>query len=621
MKDDWLYVGLPAPDGLQPAIRPYRPPAQPVERLPTLAELYAQAQPRAYAPPPAPVAPAPAAQPPEQPGLLSDVGNLLKSGYANTAAGVNWLAGKTPGLNQLIDARGGEDYWNQVARNAHGGLSDLQQQAGQKRFIDADGALGPAWSDPRALFGTVAESIPGTVMGMAVGGPATAGLRQLGLKALPSLGAAGSQRLTLAAGAAGYGAGEGLVSAGSGAVQARKTVLRMPHDKLLNVSPQYRDLLNTLAPDQAREALAASTADQVGLESGLTVAATGAPMGAAFGKLFHGAGKLASSRLGSAGLGLAGEAGQEFVQSGAEQYLQNRALQQNVNPDQALWDGVLNQAVSGALAGAAMGGAMAGAGHRNRVAPVAADPTAEAAIPKAVQAVDAPTAPDVAPAAPNVQATRLAQGWTAFPPDTGTLGIPRADMPQIKAEDRGALVNFLKARGIAHTAEDISAADLKPTQAEFSAEKVAQSASRKGSNRSILISGDGHIVDGHHQWLAALAKGESIRAIRLDAPIATLLEAAKAFPSAKTAQESAEGAPPSAVETPAAPAPARTPAETARPSPLNLDRATVGDANAAEAPPAPPATAPEPPSARSIQLQRGQSIELSPVLGLSLIHI
>jgi hypothetical protein len=45
--------------------------------------------------------------------------------------------------------------------------------------------------------------------------------------------------------------------------------------------------------------------------------------------------------------------------------------------------------------------------------------------------------------------------YTAFADHTGTLGIPRAEMPQIKAEHRGAMVNFLNARGISHQEETV----------------------------------------------------------------------------------------------------------------------------------------------------------------------
>jgi N12 class adenine-specific DNA methylase/predicted kinase/predicted RNA methylase len=124
------------------------------------------------------------------------------------------------------------------------------------------------------------------------------------------------------------------------------------------------------------------------------------------------------------------------------------------------------------------------------------------------------------------------QEWTAFNPETGTLGIPRSEMPQIKAEHRGPMVNFLNARGIQQTQETIPAASLKPTQQEFSAAKVQKAIDFVGGNRSILVSADNHILDGHHQWLAKLNAGEDIDVIRLDAPIAELIDTVKEFPSA-----------------------------------------------------------------------------------------
>jgi hypothetical protein len=129
--------------------------------------------------------------------------------------------------------------------------------------------------------------------------------------------------------------------------------------------------------------------------------------------------------------------------------------------------------------------------------------------------------------------------WYTFPHETGTLGIPRAEMPQIKAEHRGALVNFLNARGIPHEHVEVPADSLKPTQAEFSMDKVQQAHEHEGGDRSILVSSDGHVLDGHHQWLAAVEKGDPVKAIRLDAPIGKLLDTVREFPSATTS----EGAP------------------------------------------------------------------------------
>ncbi|NTE96673.1 PLxRFG domain-containing protein [Agrobacterium tumefaciens] len=132
--------------------------------------------------------------------------------------------------------------------------------------------------------------------------------------------------------------------------------------------------------------------------------------------------------------------------------------------------------------------------------------------------------------------------WASFTPASGTLNIPRAEMPQIKAEHRGAMVNFLNARGIAHEEQTVPATSLKPTQAEFSREKVRQALGFEGGDRSILVSSDGHVLDGHHQWMAKREAGEPVRTIRLDAPIKQLLDSVREFPSATQSDGVADAA-------------------------------------------------------------------------------
>ncbi|QLI49470.1 hypothetical protein vBPaeMUSP25_31 [Pseudomonas phage vB_PaeM_USP_25] len=140
--------------------------------------------------------------------------------------------------------------------------------------------------------------------------------------------------------------------------------------------------------------------------------------------------------------------------------------------------------------------------------------------------------------APKIEGRDIGDGWAEFAKESGTISVPRAEMPQIKAEHRGAMVNFLNARGIAHQEETVPAASLKPTQAEFSREKVAKAKAFEGGNRSILVSSDGHVLDGHHQWMASREKGEDVKVIRLDAPIRDLVQAAHEFPSSTTDQAS-----------------------------------------------------------------------------------
>lgn len=127
--------------------------------------------------------------------------------------------------------------------------------------------------------------------------------------------------------------------------------------------------------------------------------------------------------------------------------------------------------------------------------------------------------------------------WQRFDPQSGTLGVPRSEMPQVKAEHRGALVNFLDARGIAHESPaEVNPRSLKPTQAEFSPEKVAKAIDYQGGERSVLVSNDGYVLDGHHQWMASLQQNKPISVIKLDAPIARLIDEVHQFPSATVAK-------------------------------------------------------------------------------------
>lgn len=140
--------------------------------------------------------------------------------------------------------------------------------------------------------------------------------------------------------------------------------------------------------------------------------------------------------------------------------------------------------------------------------------------------------------AETVEGDRINKNWTAFDKNSGTLGVPRAEMPQIKSEHRGALVNFLRARDIPAKAVMIRPGDLKPTQAEFSPEKVQKAREFSGSERPILISADGHVVDGHHQWMAGLQDDPQapMPAIKLNAPIDKLIAEMKEFPSTESAK-------------------------------------------------------------------------------------
>ena len=139
---------------------------------------------------------------------------------------------------------------------------------------------------------------------------------------------------------------------------------------------------------------------------------------------------------------------------------------------------------------------------------------------------------------PQIVGDQIDKNWHGFHSDTGSLSLPRDQVPQIAAGHRGALVSFLKARGVSAQTEEVPAETLKPTQGEFSPQKVRDAIDFDGGDRSILVSNDDYILDGTHQWLKARMHQTSVKIIRLDAPIGTLLRLAHQFPSSTSAKGS-----------------------------------------------------------------------------------
>lgn len=126
--------------------------------------------------------------------------------------------------------------------------------------------------------------------------------------------------------------------------------------------------------------------------------------------------------------------------------------------------------------------------------------------------------------------------WVDFPESWNGKGIDRSSMPQVKSEHRGAMIRFLKGRGIAYSREEIYPTELRPSQAQYSPEKVERARNYTGRQRPLLVSRDSFVADGHHQWVAALDNPEEkITIIRLDADILELLLEIARFPSSGVA--------------------------------------------------------------------------------------
>ncbi|MBI5255282.1 MAG: hypothetical protein HY855_02195 [Burkholderiales bacterium] len=130
-------------------------------------------------------------------------------------------------------------------------------------------------------------------------------------------------------------------------------------------------------------------------------------------------------------------------------------------------------------------------------------------------------------------------GWVNFPPESGTLGIPRPNMPQVKVALRPQLYAFLKTKGIDHQTEDVAADELKPTQAEYSPAKAEAARTAEGDKAAVLVSSDGYVLDGHHRWISRALNHEPVQIIRFNAPIDQLLDAVREFSGTTTSNESA----------------------------------------------------------------------------------
>lgn len=119
------------------------------------------------------------------------------------------------------------------------------------------------------------------------------------------------------------------------------------------------------------------------------------------------------------------------------------------------------------------------------------------------------------------------------------LGVSRADMPQIPKALRSDYLRELKKQGVKVTEESVSPLSLAPTQKEVSARDVWEKLEqyRKDPHRKfppLLVSNDGHVLDGHHHWgmMAALAAHNrtiKVPILRVHQPPAAALDFMQAF--------------------------------------------------------------------------------------------
>jgi hypothetical protein len=326
---------------------------------------------------------------------MSDYVDLYMAGSANVGRGLNYLIGASP-LGKLSKALGYDPFTaiDRLAADAvdewHDRMTPAMKAEMSKDFVRKNEFGEYEWGGAgvTTALGSAVESLPGVALSAGVGAGITRVLqtfanpigrtvlfkRAVELKNSGVADAANQalKKLRLvdaAIGVSAFGAAEGVISAGSDAVQVYDEVQKLPVEKLMQ-NERYRQVLastdegmsETEKHAYAAEVVGKEAASTAGWQSGLTTALLGAPMGAFFGSLLGKAGlkNLASTRARAMATGALGEGSQEFLQSAAEQRIQNEALIGAGDTGRDPNAGVLNAAVGGALAGAGIGGPLAG---------------------------------------------------------------------------------------------------------------------------------------------------------------------------------------------------------------------------------------------------------------------
>jgi len=111
-----------------------------------------------------------------------------------------------------------------------------------------------------------------------------------------------------------------------------------------------------------------------------------------------------------------------------------------------------------------------------------------------------------------------------------TLGIKRADMPQVHKDHYPELIKYLESHGGKLRLKTVHAHSLKPVQSEFSDEGVEKMMSKAGNangttrKKPLIVSADNYIVDGHHRWLASYNLDEDVPIMQFNIPIKKLMQ-------------------------------------------------------------------------------------------------
>ena len=116
-----------------------------------------------------------------------------------------------------------------------------------------------------------------------------------------------------------------------------------------------------------------------------------------------------------------------------------------------------------------------------------------------------------------------------------SLGVNRAQMPQINSKDLKDYLEFLKEVGVRVSAKTINVSKVGMTQKEINIDKVKGllGTDRNNLAKPVIISNDGYILDGHHRVVALynIDKNFKLKTIEVDLGIKDLLKVTKEYPN------------------------------------------------------------------------------------------
>jgi hypothetical protein len=133
------------------------------------------------------------------------------------------------------------------------------------------------------------------------------------------------------------------------------------------------------------------------------------------------------------------------------------------------------------------------------------------------------------------------------------IGIPRVEMPVIRAGATKDFIKYLKKQGYAIEKGTEESRNLRATQNEISGTKVAaamQKIKERGFYKRLVVSRDDYILDGHHTWAGQLAldakdndlenDGRTVKIARVDISITKLIAEAEKWTGGKGKKPASE---------------------------------------------------------------------------------